>query len=644
MDPPAGGGGGGGAVNAGDGGDGGFGGGGGGSSAGLFDGRGGSGGPFAGSGSAYHGGGGAGLGGAIFNDAGTVIVRNSTLTNNYAARGDSGATRGNDGGGAIFSVDGHLLVQYATIARNQTTGALGGIVVTRYRNSNPAVSFALENTIVFDNGSMDENGTVINPTRQCALVGVLNAPVAGDAISGKGNLIQGNDNCAGVVSAANPSLGPLQYNGGMTPTMAIGESSPAVDAGDATVVDELGRPIVLDQRRQTRPLNLGYDIGAFEACVDPLRPCLIEPEFSDDELVALTVQVAPAGGGTTVPAPGVHRYEAGAIAPLTATPAVGYAFDHWSGDAVTAPNSASTTIVMTANRTVTANFRLLPDFAFGAVTPLTVAVGGIGTRQVTVTANAAFDQTVSLGAAGVPPGIATGLNPTALTLQPSTSASSILTIGLGPAVLPGTYGLSVTGVSGSLSRSAPVALTVVASADGIAQVVTTLTGLGCVDAGVSNALIAKLKQAQAAIAAGDLQTAVNLLHALLNQLQAQRGKHIRTCTSGGATLDGAQVLIDQVNALLASLGTGLRSTAVLGALSTEMANVTVTLAAGNKAIATATTDAAGFYVFPKTNALKAGTTYAVTVTPPKGYKTVTPSQQAVTWKVAQVVLGAFTLQ
>ena len=73
----------------------------------------------------------------------------------------------------------------------------------------------------------------------------------------------------------------------------------------------------------------------------------------------LTMAVDPAGGGTTNPAVGVHPYEEGAVVTISATPNAGYEFDHWTGD-VADPNSASTTVTMDGDKTVTAHFVLLP--------------------------------------------------------------------------------------------------------------------------------------------------------------------------------------------------------------------------------------------------------------------------------------------
>ncbi|HZK40447.1 MAG TPA: ice-binding family protein, partial [Atribacterota bacterium] len=70
----------------------------------------------------------------------------------------------------------------------------------------------------------------------------------------------------------------------------------------------------------------------------------------------LTMAVNPSGGGTTSPAVGAHPgYAANQVVNITATPATGYHFVNWTGD-VANLNNTSTTVIMNANKTVTANF------------------------------------------------------------------------------------------------------------------------------------------------------------------------------------------------------------------------------------------------------------------------------------------------
>lgn len=69
----------------------------------------------------------------------------------------------------------------------------------------------------------------------------------------------------------------------------------------------------------------------------------------------LTMQVNNGTWGSTTPAVGSHDYNSGTVQAITATPAAGFEFVNWTGD-VANPNSASTTVTMNSNKTVTANF------------------------------------------------------------------------------------------------------------------------------------------------------------------------------------------------------------------------------------------------------------------------------------------------
>jgi hypothetical protein len=196
------------------------------------------------------------LGGAIFNDSGTITVENSTFFNNFVAHGASDSPYPcGDSGGAIFSRNGSLTVLNSTISGNQATGAGGGIVVmSDNKFSITTATLNLYNTIIANNG-----GT------ECSLKNRVNT-------SGDSNLITNNSGCPGLVSKNDPLLGSLQLNSpGTTPTMAIDSTSPAYDAG----VDLTKQGITTDQRGVLRPQNVAFDIGAYELLVNrpPVAQC-----------------------------------------------------------------------------------------------------------------------------------------------------------------------------------------------------------------------------------------------------------------------------------------------------------------------------------------------------------------------------------
>lgn len=175
--------------------------------------------------------------GAVYSNDSLCTITNSTFSGNSATIGAAGAIN--------LSGNANVIVN-CTISGNSTTfsGFGGGIFVVTKE------SLSLENTIIAGNTGGD-----------CSIAqGVLFA-------SNSHNLI-GDGTCSPMLSG-DPKLGPLQNNGGPTPTMALLPGSPAIDAGDDSA---LGAPLSLttDQRGIGFPRKAGahVDIGAFE--VQPL--------------------------------------------------------------------------------------------------------------------------------------------------------------------------------------------------------------------------------------------------------------------------------------------------------------------------------------------------------------------------------------
>ncbi len=95
--------------------------------------------------------------------------------------------------------------------------------------------------------------------------------------------------------------------------------------------------------------------------------------------VEYTLTMAVGGSGTTEPSAGDHDYNAGTVVVISATPDAGWQFVNWTG-AVADPNSATTTVTMDANKTVTANFSEIPVTDY----TLTMAVNGNGSTSPAV--------------------------------------------------------------------------------------------------------------------------------------------------------------------------------------------------------------------------------------------------------------------
>jgi hypothetical protein len=165
--------------------------------------------------------------GALVEGAAAAI--NSTIAGNHCNRG---------GGGFALASTGTLALDHATLSLNQADGAAGGGGIGGSGDVYGAGSATITRSIVSGN----------------------HAPAGSDiaasvAWTGSGNLI----------SSASDALGPLQDNGGATPTMLPGPGSAAID-----MIAPLDCTQSSDQRGFARPQGAGCDAGAVEVVVDPV--------------------------------------------------------------------------------------------------------------------------------------------------------------------------------------------------------------------------------------------------------------------------------------------------------------------------------------------------------------------------------------
>jgi hypothetical protein len=186
------------------------------------------------------------IGGAVAN-AGDASVTNCTFTGNKALGAFLFWTSGVQGaaGGAIANQGGNLRVRDSTIYAN--TANSGRTIATGGGIANLSGTLTLMNTIVAGDTatySPDLVGAVYS----------LGYNLIQDA-SGAG--LTGDT--ASILFGADPRLGPLAYNGGPTPTMALLPDSPAINRGHFT-----GSPTV-DQRGSPRVIGGAMDVGAYES-------------------------------------------------------------------------------------------------------------------------------------------------------------------------------------------------------------------------------------------------------------------------------------------------------------------------------------------------------------------------------------------
>ena len=178
-------------------------------------------------------------GGGIYNSSqSTPTVSNSTFVNNLA-----------DSGGGIFNGGGTLNVTNSTfflnVANNYGAG-IGDFGTTTVTNSTFDFNYGL---------TIGPAKTRLRNTIVANSIG-FNCYLYSQPIDDGGNL-DTDGTCVGTISP-DPLLGPLQNNGGPTPTMAISMASPAFGGANPA-----NCPLT-DQRGVLRPQFMACDIGAFE--------------------------------------------------------------------------------------------------------------------------------------------------------------------------------------------------------------------------------------------------------------------------------------------------------------------------------------------------------------------------------------------
>jgi hypothetical protein len=255
---------------------------------------------------------------------------------------------------------------------------------------------------------------------------------------------------------------------------------------------------------------------------------------------------------------------------------------------------------------------------------LDLTASNSGSATVTLTSFISSPATISLGTSDVPPGLSATLTSTPVNLPGNGNANSTLNVGL--------------------STSSTIS--------GIGTTIGSLSANNCIDnSGIVNALTSKVSAAQRAISGGQVQTAINTLTALSNQIRAQAGKHIATSCSTtfpmlvtaspffgevrftfvNITLSPVAILNNEIQTIITSLkastGTADPITGFVvnsGGVGVPGALVSLINSANAVVGTPATTDVTGFYYFSTTGTLSGGATYTIKVTGfPAGYSSAT---------------------
>jgi uncharacterized repeat protein (TIGR02543 family) len=126
----------------------------------------------------------------------------------------------------------------------------------------------------------------------------------------------------------------------------------------------------------TLPLqpNVLYTGTITTAVTDTLRTALVANDvWTFTSIPLLTVSSNPVAGGTSI---GGGTFAKGASVAVTATPNAGYTFTNWTENGVAVSTSASYPFTLTGNRTLVANFAVIPTGNFAVNLSSSPAAGG----------------------------------------------------------------------------------------------------------------------------------------------------------------------------------------------------------------------------------------------------------------------------
>ncbi|MEZ4593665.1 MAG: choice-of-anchor Q domain-containing protein [Chloroflexota bacterium] len=223
-----------------------------------------------------------GTGGGIYSDEGVITINGGTLHSNTSG----------ENGGAIAATSAGVAsvtrINASAILTNTSTAGSGGAIYSEG-------ILTVTNVTLNGNSAISGGGLFNDVGGTAVLTNNTITNNSGDGIANAGNLSVGNSiiyantgadcsgsrtvtgpnisSCGGGDTNSDPLLEPLALNGGRSLNHALGEGSPAIDAGSNAICP------AADQRGNLRPIDI-CDIGAYETGVPSftiLLPFIVKP-------------------------------------------------------------------------------------------------------------------------------------------------------------------------------------------------------------------------------------------------------------------------------------------------------------------------------------------------------------------------------
>ena len=219
-------------------------------------------------------------GGGI-NNNGILTVTSTTIADNSAQMG----------GGIYAGCVSLASITSSTIARNEATSIGGGIYIcpeSYIGHTFCSPETTLSNTIVAANGGNTASPDIYNAqTTSITANYCLIEDTTGTTF---------NSDSANNITSVDPLLGTLGNFGGVTQTVPLLASSPALNTGS----NALAADVAYDQRGYTRIIDDIIDIGAYEhAATDNVAPnvTLNVPTLNNTNTLSITVTATDIGDG-----------------------------------------------------------------------------------------------------------------------------------------------------------------------------------------------------------------------------------------------------------------------------------------------------------------------------------------------------------